>query len=187
MFSCDKLFLFSHLFSPLALSCLSLSLVPQQSPRMGSSQVIHQAAAASAVAMLRALILFTHQFFQQLQQLQHCHHSVSYFKREAAEHRKSFSCTHWEFFLLLLEKVLWYCSMIVPRLFHEGKNYVACMRFFSLLILSPPFKLADKERNLCRGDNQMLCRDGTCIDLIRVCDGIRDCDDDEYNCPPPGR
>ncbi|CAL1298849.1 unnamed protein product [Larinioides sclopetarius] len=45
----------------------------------------------------------------------------------------------------------------------------------------------------CRSDNQMICEDGTCIDTIRVCDGVRDCSfgEDEQNCGittcPPGQ
>ncbi|KAG1651169.1 Basement membrane-specific heparan sulfate proteoglycan core protein [Nymphon striatum] len=36
----------------------------------------------------------------------------------------------------------------------------------------------------CRGDDQVLCSDGTCIDQIRVCDGVTDCStgEDESDC-----
>lgn len=50
---------------------------------------------------------------------------------------------------------------------------------------------ADTKSNLvpvnapsCRSDDQMICYDGTCIDSVRVCDGIKDCafGEDEINC-----
>ncbi|GFQ76332.1 low-density lipoprotein receptor-related protein 1B, partial [Trichonephila clavata] len=45
----------------------------------------------------------------------------------------------------------------------------------------------------CRSDSQMICQDGTCIDTIRVCDGVKDCSfgEDDQNCGiatcPPGQ
>ncbi|GIX77853.1 97 kDa heat shock protein [Caerostris extrusa] len=45
----------------------------------------------------------------------------------------------------------------------------------------------------CRSDSQMICQDGSCIDTIRVCDGVMDCSfgEDERNCGittcPPGQ
>ena len=41
------------------------------------------------------------------------------------------------------------------------------------------------EGSVCN-DNQMTCRDGTCVDLSARCDGISDCveGEDESNCEP---
>ncbi|RWS22323.1 basement membrane-specific heparan sulfate proteoglycan core protein-like isoform X5, partial [Leptotrombidium deliense] len=49
----------------------------------------------------------------------------------------------------------------------------------------PIFNRANITRTKCRSDDQMQCKDGSCIDSIRVCDAHIDCVDgsDEIGCP----
>ncbi|GFS51261.1 basement membrane-specific heparan sulfate proteoglycan core protein [Trichonephila inaurata madagascariensis] len=68
----------------------------------------------------------------------------------------------------------------------DGSDEIGCHR-------TQTSDLIPKFDSGCRSDNQMICQDGTCIDTIRVCDGVKDCSfgEDEQNCGittcPPGQ
>nr|XP_042896680.1 basement membrane-specific heparan sulfate proteoglycan core protein [Parasteatoda tepidariorum] len=68
----------------------------------------------------------------------------------------------------------------------DGSDEVGCLRGQSSTV---PSNLSPS----CRSDNQMICHDGSCIDSVRICDGVKDCSfgEDEINCGitscPPGQ